>query len=80
MKGFAYRNRPRSLGAQIDRMSKCWPNFAVVYRRPNAVKWYGPLKGFERIYTVGITWAPDWRDRPYVQLLDLPLVPPEGGL
>lgn len=77
MKGLSFHSRPRSIGAQIDRMRR-WPNF-VAHRRGNAVMWKGRLRGFQKFYNVGVIWGLSDQDRPYVFLIDPPLRPREGG-
>ena len=77
MKDFSHRLRPRSLGAQIDRM-KAWPDFEVVRLGRDVAVWEGRLRGFQQFYRVRITWG-EGRDRPYVQILDPPLEPIEAG-
>lgn len=78
MVNLPYRMRTRSLGAQIDRM-KAWPNFEVTMLHRGGVMWVGRLRGFQRFYIIRITWIPGKTDRPYVQLIDPPLEPLEGG-
>lgn len=78
MKQLPYHNRPRSLAAQIARMKR-WPDFTIQRRLGSAIMWQGPLRGFQRFYTVGILWGVADLDRPYVYLIDPPLTPRPGA-
>lgn len=79
MKGLPFHNRPRSIGAQIDRMRHRWPGFRLVQRWDTGVVWVGELRPFQKPYMVKVRWDPVERDRPYVSLLDPPLSPRSGG-
>lgn len=78
MKGLPFHNRPRSIGAQIDRMRK-WPGFRLVQRWDTGAVWVGELRPFQRAYMIKVRWDPTETDRPYVSLLDPPLSPRDGG-
>ena len=79
MRELGYHQRPRSLGAQKDRMSPKWPLFTFEPLKGFIVRWVGPLRGFQKEYIVAVHWDPQSAGRPYVLLRDPPLRPREGG-
>lgn len=73
----AHRQKPYSPDQQINRMSDRWPDFDCRIDPQENIWWSGHLRGWQRVYKVGVFW--DKVDRPYVFLIDPPLVPREGG-
>lgn len=67
------RVKPRSSGAQIDRMRVRWPEMRHVdVSAKNMVAWIGPLRGFQMSYLVQVQW--NWavgRAFPHVLSLSL---------
>jgi len=78
IKPFA-RNKPRSAAAQVNRMAMRWPDFEFSQDPiTGTLRWKGPLRGFQRFYTIGIFYNPAVFDRPYVYLITPSLAPREG--
>ena len=74
------RVKPRSWGAQVDRMRMRWPEMRHVdVAAKNTVAWIGPLRGFQMSYRVQIqwSWAAD-RAFPHVFILEPALRPRDG--
>jgi hypothetical protein len=78
MRGPAYHQRPRSLGAQAARMRGLWPEFEFE-ARGKLVRWTGPLRGFQRRYIIDVYWEPASTEKPYVVLSSPSLRPREGS-
>ena len=74
----ARRLKPRSAGAQIDRMRHAWPQLELEQSRDDTLRWTGPVRGFQKEYVIQIFWNPRLTDRPYVFLLKPQLRPREG--
>lgn len=74
------RVKPRSWGAQVDRMRMRWPEMRhVEVAAKDTVAWIGPLRGFQMSYRVQVQW--NWaNDRafPYVFILEPALRPRDG--
>lgn len=79
MKRQHWSDRPRTLGAQIDRMRHRRPQFELMAQRSDGVIWRGPLRPLQCVYVIDILWQPQTADRPYVFLVDPPLAPREGA-
>lgn len=80
MRGLAYHQRPRSLGAQKARMAAKWPRFAFEALEGSMVRWVGPLRGFQKEYVVAVHWDAQSPERPYVLLREPQLRPRGGGI
>lgn len=78
MPGFAFRQRPRSLGAQRARMAR-WPQMQFIEHGGGIVSWCGPIRGYQRPYVIEIFWDSTARSKPHVVLRDPPLRPRDGG-
>lgn len=79
MKILPFHKRPRSIGAQIDRM-KIWPTFKIDRSLGKSIVWIGQLRPRQKICTIGVYWGLDSLfDRPYVFLLDPPLMSRNSG-
>lgn len=76
----ARRLKPRSWGAQVDRMRGRWPEMRRVdVVADNTVAWIGPLRGFQMSYRVQVQW--NWiasPSRPLVFVLEPTLRPRLG--
>lgn len=79
MRGLRYQQKPRSVGAQNDRMRGRWPDFRFTQVRPELVRWDGPLRGAQKWYTTRVLWLVDGSYKPYVVLVDPPIRPRAGG-
>jgi hypothetical protein len=79
MRGLSYHQKPRTVGAQNDRMSGRWPDFKFRVLTKDLVRWDGPIRGAQKWYMVRVLWLVDGSYKPYVVLLDPPLRPREGG-
>jgi hypothetical protein len=74
------RIKPRSWGAQVDRMRIRWPEMRhVEVAAKDTVAWIGPLRGFQMSYGVQVqwNWATD-RAFPHVFILEPALRPRDG--
>lgn len=78
MRGLAYHERPRSLGAQRARMMARWPQFQFNQLQGTMVSWEGPIRGFQKQHRIEIFWDPAGLEKPYVVLRNPELKPREG--
>jgi hypothetical protein len=78
MRGLAYHQRPRSLGAQKARMKR-WPTFKFNQLGGSMVSWEGHLRGFQLEYLIEVLWDAASPSKPYAVLRDPPLRPREGA-
>lgn len=78
MRGLAYHQRPRSIGAQKARMAAKWPQFTFEALEGSMVRWVGPLRGFQKGYVVAVHWDGQSLERPYVLLREPQLRPRQG--
>ncbi|MDH2355715.1 hypothetical protein QCM80_34340 [Bradyrhizobium sp. SSUT112] len=79
MRGLSYHQKPRTLGAQRDRMARRWPDFKFRMFSKSLVGWDGQIRGAQKWYLVRVLWLVDGSYKPYVIILDPPLRPRNGG-
>ncbi len=61
-------------------MNLRWPNFEIVQQSRDKIAWGGTLRGFQKVYKIGIYWSLDGAcDRPYVWLVNPTLKPRDEG-
>lgn len=76
MRGLAFHQRPRSLGAQNARMAK-WPLLKLSRLKGAMVSWEGPVRGFQKQYVIEVFWDSASPNKPYVVLRKPQLHPRE---
>jgi len=72
------RTKPRSLGAQVDRMRGRWPEFNYRMTADGFAIWQGVVQPYQAEYEIGLFWAPASSLKPWVWLIDPGLVPRPG--
>ena len=77
--GTMKRNRPRSLGAQIDRMRGRWPDFRHRQIAGGLSVWRGTVRPYQRLYEIGVLWDPTSDLKPWVCLINPELMPRSDG-
>lgn len=73
------RNKPRSPHNQINRMAHRWPAFERRFVGLDEEAWVGPLRGFQREYTVVVRWLYALGLPPFVFVLNPKLRPRPGA-
>ena len=61
-------------------MQELWPLFSGERKETGLVIWRGLVKPRAQVYEVGILWWPGALDRPYVIVLNPPIVPIKNGI
>lgn len=69
----------RSLGSQVDRMRHSWPTMKHELLADGSSIWKGEVAGYQRQYRVGLIWRVGSQWKPWVFLINPPLVPRGGG-